>query len=287
MHRRVIFNADDFGLSEGINRGIIKAFSEGVVRSASIMAVGQAYEDALRQAKANPMLDVGIHLCLTEEKPVLEKDKLHGLVTNDGHLLGTHRFIIHYFLGKVDLSKVNLEIEAQINRVLDSGLQITHIDSHDHIHMLPSILKIVIKLAKIHNIAFVRFPYERGISMNTSLWRHVLQLCLNTACCFVNDNLENVKVRRSDYFYGFLRSGHLTKEDIRYSLKTIAPGITEFICHPGIHDEKLKDYQHWHYHWEEETEALTSQALKDLMQDSDMEITSFRESASLNNVGRG
>lgn len=277
MSRQTIFNADDFGLSEGVNRGIIKAFSEGVVGSASIMAVGRAYEDAVRQAKANPMLDIGIHLCLTEEKPVLEKEKIRSLVTQDGYFLGTYRFIIKYLLGGVDPSKVEREIEAQIKKILDSGLQITHIDSHDYIHMLPLILEIVIKLAKRHNIAFIRFPYERYISINTGLWRHILQFCLNTTCCFLKDNFANAKIRRTDYFYGFLESGHLTEQHIRHSLKSVAPGITEFVCHPGLYDDILRYYQHWHYHWEQEVEVLTSQGLRNLIRDFGIETTNFRD----------
>ncbi len=276
--KKIIISADDFGLTRGINQGIIKAFREGIVKSTSIMPAGLAYDDAVRLTRENPGLDIGIHLCLTEEKPILTKRAIPSLLRKDGYFLQVEPpFLLNYYLGKIRLIEIEKELDAQIQKVKDSGIKATHIDGHDYIHMLPSILKIVIKLARKYNIPFIRYPYECPTIFRDKLPRHIIQFSLNLHCIFAKKTIGNTSCFGTEHFYGFLYSGHLSEEYLKKILKTVNNGIAEIVCHPGIYDEETKRYDHWRYEWEEELKALTSLAIKEIIRDLNIELVSFRE----------
>ncbi len=249
-----------------------------MVRSASIMVVGDAYEDAVRKVKENSRLDIGIHLCLTEEKPVLAREEISTLVGRNGNFLKSRIvFILNYILGRISIKEVERELEAQIRKVLNDGIEISHIDSHAYIHMLPLLLKIVIRLAKEYNIPFIRWPYERLLTFKAKLSRHILLFNLNLLCLSSKKNIKNSNLFMAEYFYGFLQSGHLFKEHLKGILKRVNNGVAEIVCHPGIYDEETTRYSHWGYAWEEELKALTSTDIKKAIADWGIELISFRE----------
>jgi hopanoid biosynthesis associated protein HpnK len=276
--KKLIISADDFGLTKGINEGIIKAFRGGIVKSASIMPVGLAYDNAVRLAKENLGLDIGIHLCLTEERPILTKEEIPTLLERNGGFLKSHvAFIRRYLLGKVRIEEIRKELDAQIRKVIDSGMNISHIDSHGYIHLLPSMSKIVMELAKRYNIPFVRYPYERLVNLRSKLSRRLIWFSVNTFCRFLRVDFDNKSTWRADYFYGFLNSGHLSKKCLTQILKTVANGVTEIVCHPGVYDEETKRYDRWGYEWDKELRALTSPDIKEIIRDLDIELVSFKD----------
>jgi len=279
MSKLLIVNADDFGLTKGINQGVIKAFREGIVRSASIMAVGRAYDHAVRLTKENPRLDIGIHLCLIEEKPILAKEEISSLVGKDGYFLHNPReFIFSYLLGRIKLVQIEKEFDAQIRKVLDSRLKITHIDSHSYIHILPSVLRIVIGLAKKYGILFIRYPYERLINFHAGrLSRQFIRCILNMLCLASRQNFKDKGILTADYFYGFLNSGRLSGAYLEQILKDTREGVTEIICHPGVYSQDTQRYSHWQYLWPEELDILISGNIKKIIEEKKMELTSFRE----------
>jgi len=274
----LIVNADDFGLTAGINRGIIKAFRQGAVRSASIMAVGRCYEDAVRLTKENPDFDIGIHLCLTEEKPILTKEKVSSLIGKDGHFFKTPvLFILNYLLGRIKHREIEGELDAQIRKVLNSGIKITHIDSHCYVHMLPFILKMVGELAKKYGISFIRYPYEHFISGKVNLSRRLIHSVLNISCLLSRQTFKRMGISRVDYFYGFLNSGMFSAQYLMHILKAVDNGITEIVCHPGLCDEEVTRYRYWRYHWEEELEVLTSPDINKIINESGLELIGFKD----------
>ena len=276
--KKIIFNADDFGLTRGINQGIIRAFTEGVVRSASLMPVGMAYDDAVRLAKENPGLDIGIHLCLVEEKPLLTNKEIPSLVVKDGYFSRYELwFILNYYLGRINLKEIERELEAQVQRVKESGIRATHIDSHDYIHMLPSILKIVMRLARKYSIPFIRYPYERPVIFTARPPRYMLSFILNMLCVVSNKIIREAGLFRTNYFYGVLSSGHLSESCLTKILRTVDKGMTEITCHPGIYDEEAKRYDYWKYEWEGELRALTSPNIKKIIKDLNIQLVNFRE----------
>jgi len=276
--RFLVVNADDFGLTKGVNRGIIKSFKEGVVTSASLLSVGRYFDNAVELAKVNSGLDIGIHLCLTEERPVLKKEDIPSLVDKDGCFLKSRwNFIFRYSLGKIDYAEVEKEFDAQMRKILEKGLCITHIDSHGHIHMLPGVLAVVIKLAKKYNIKIIRYPGEK-ISFYNIKWHRYIKFCFLDLLCFLAKfNPEYRDFIRTDYFFGFMNSGQLYTWDIKKTLSVFKRGIAELICHPGEYDEEYKLYKHWNYDWQGELRALTSGDIRKIIEESNIELISFRD----------
>lgn len=274
---KLIVNADDFGFSENVNYGIIKSFREGIVTSTSVMPNGKAFNHAVELAKRNLELDVGIHLTLTGEKPILLPNRVSSLVNNEGKFLHHARhFSEKYFLHKIDLDEVNDELDAQINTALNSGLQISHIDSHQHVHMLPKILKIVLNFSRKYKIPFVRFPKEhlKFSSNGNHKISGVLKVKLLNALCNVSKNAIPSGV---DYFTGFFFDGNLNEGHLMETLKKLpSKGTCELMCHPGLTEGK-QTYKNSSYHSEQETNGLISQRILDFLSKKEIELISFKK----------
>lgn len=276
--KKILFNADDFGLAVGINDGIMEAFSHGVVKNASLIATGNAYNHAVGLARDNPELDIGIHLCLTMERPVLPSYTIPSLVAEDRFPKSHTSFILNYILGRVDLEDVLKEFDAQINRVLESGIIPSHIDSHGHIHMLPGILGIVIKLAKKYGIGFIRYPYERltyikGIMCS----RILLNLGLNNMCLLSRQIFNRYDLLKIQQFYGFLKSGHISENYLYNIFSRSDFKSAEIACHIARSRNGLKCYSGWNYAWKDEFSTFTSPALAKLIERFDIAPVRFRD----------
>ena len=141
--KRLIVNADDWGLTPGVNRGIVRAFQHGIVTSASLLVTGSAFEDAVALARDFPALDVGLHLALVEEQAVLPPEALPTLVDKTGRLPRTKgEFFKRALLGRISWDEVEREIAGQIARFQQTGLRLSHLDSHQHLHMFPPVFQI-------------------------------------------------------------------------------------------------------------------------------------------------
>ena len=133
-------NADDFGRHELINRAVERAFNAGCLKSATLMAGGIAFDDAVKLAKKIPNLGVGIHFTLANGNPILPPNEIPSLVTPEGVFHGDYiKFLKRYLSGKISLSEVRSELAAQLEKILNTGLTLTHFDSHQHLHHIPGI----------------------------------------------------------------------------------------------------------------------------------------------------
>jgi hopanoid biosynthesis associated protein HpnK len=274
---RLIVHADDFGLSQPINEGIRLAHAQGIVTSTSLMANGAAFEHAINICLDTPTLDVGIHLTLVEDRPVLPADTVPSLVD------GTGRFHRHatvlarqYLTGKICLEHVRAELEAQIERVMDYGVRITHLDGHQHAHMLPQILRITIELARKYGIAHVRSASERMRSYmlwgGGGLTRLPQLLGLNALALLGRD----ASSRHIDHFVGFFFGGKLTKSNLLTLIKNLPQtGTCELMCHPGF-DDPTSAHVHWGYRWSEELRALVDMDVIRSLGERDVELISYR-----------
>ena len=159
--KRLIVNADDFGLHSAVNHGIIEGYEKGCIRSTSFVAAGAAAEEAAELARKHPGLGVGIHLTLVAERPVLPPSEVPGLIGENGRLLPDHMaFIRRYMTGGVRREELYAECEAQILRAKEMGVRLTHIDSHQHLHVLPGVVKVVLSLVKKYGFTKMRLPAE-------------------------------------------------------------------------------------------------------------------------------
>ena len=161
MKKQLIINADDFGLCEGVNRAIAEAHSNGVLTSTTIMANMPAAKEAVEIAKQLPTLGVGVHLNLTEGTPLSKREDISCLVNDDGEFgLSAGKISLFSIANHKIRSAIETELAAQIQWVIDSGLQPTHLDSHKHLHSFPALFPMVCRLAKRFKIGAVRNTYE-------------------------------------------------------------------------------------------------------------------------------
>lgn len=228
MNAFLIINADDFGLTPGVNRGIVRAFQRGVLTSATLMANGLAWREAVAAARANPGLGVGVHLTLTALEPVLPPQQVPSLVDGSGCF---RRQFWRAPLWKTE--QVRAEWRAQISRLVEAGLEPTHLDSHHHVHLWPPLVRVAWQLAREFSIPAIRVLSPAGMDyMDVSrrerllvrwAWRWARKagaLVPHTVA-----GLEGV---------GYPRAF------IEAYLADLGPGIHELFCHPGLAgDSKL------------------------------------------------
>jgi chitin disaccharide deacetylase len=280
MQTCVILNADDFGLSPGINRGIIEAHRDGILTSSSLMAVGDAFEEAVALAHEHPDLSLGIHLTLVEGVPVLPPEKIPSLVTSDGRFCGSlGTFLLKWLTGRIRVGEVRRELEAQVIKVLDHGIQIDKFDSHMHLHLLPGIFQAVLAVATQYRIGRIRLPREpimgRGHPPRLmGLWRRA------TLTFLASLRVRPTAVAGLFYparFLGIAESGQLTEEDLLRFLHGLQPGVTEIMVHPGYRDSIVDRWpMSRRYEREQELRALTSPRVKALVRNLRIRRVSYR-----------
>ena len=178
--RRLIINADDFGLTAGVNRAIVEAHERGVVSSATLMANGQAFDEAVKLAGSRPRLGVGCHIVLVDGTPLVRDAATRTLL--DGGSAGAPRFregIARFaalaLLGRLAPDEIEAEATAQIRKLQSAGIAVTHLDSHKHTHMFPQVFRPLLRAAKACGVTAIRNPFERiraaEVASRPALWQ--------------------------------------------------------------------------------------------------------------------
>lgn len=282
--KQLIVNADDLGLTQGVNRGILRAFQGGIVTSASLLVTGSAFEEAVALAQQNAELDVGLHLSLVEEQSVLGPELLPTLVDETGRFPRTSgEFFRRAVLGRISWDEVEREIAAQIERFQKTGLRLSHLDSHQHVHMFPRVFQIVRRLTRRMDHVWIRNsagPWRKSPGVLMRRWAQ--QLGLNLTCLSAR-SLHGLRVPRTpDGMYGFDVSGCLTRPALEQTLRKIPDGLYELICHPGEGDVDTRTrYSHWGYRWAEELKALTAPETRMVLKEQGIALTSFARAREL------
>ena len=281
---KVIFHGDDFGLTPGVNHGIITAFKRGLLTSTSLMAVGEAAEEAVDLALNNPGLDVGIHLVLSDEPPLLAPEALAAFISRHGLLPSRNRILRAIFSRKLDYGQVEAEWCAQVDKVLNAGIKISHLDSHQFIHLFPGLFGICQHLKRRYNIPFIRRTMiEPSLSKSLmdpgigrlvqwfGLWGWTRLMALG-GCFPPGKEIPSV---------GFLNAGGrmdctMTLEILDKLAKRKRYSRLEFILHPGMGDDHTHSkYKHWHYSWENDLALLLNDDLRKGLETRHIKTTSF------------
>ena len=282
--KQLIVNADDLGLTTGVNRGILRAYQHGIVTSASLLVTGNAFEQAVALARQNPGLDVGLHLALVEERPVLGHEVLPTLVDETGQFPRTSgEFLRRAFLGRIRWDEVEREIAAQIARFQETGLRLSHLDSHQHLHMFPPVFQIVSRLTRGMNNFWIRNPvgpWQKPPGVRMGRW--LQRLGLNLACVYARVLHGAPPPQMSDGIYGFEVSGELTRCALERLLRRIPDGLYELVCHPGEDDADTRTrYSHWGYRWAQELEAPTAPETRVVLNERGIALISFARAPGL------
>lgn len=261
MSRVLIVTADDVGLHRGTTLGAVAAHERGIVTACSVVAVGRELHHAVELLRGRAELAVGVHLTLVEGTPLSPPAEIASLVTADGMFLpGFAAFVRRYATGRVHLDHVEIELRRQIERLLGEGLELVHLNGHQHLHVLPGILDVVLRLAGEHRIGYVRTPVDRnqgGVGLARSLGVRSLA-CLGRAA---RRRVRSRGVATNDATIGIAAAGHLNAARIT-GLLPLADGVTELVCHPGLDDRSLAAEFAWGYEWEAETAALCDPAVR-------------------------
>lgn len=238
--RFVTINGDDFGFSSGVNQGIIKAHEQGVLTSTSLMVTGDAFEEAIALAKTHPNLAVGLHLVLGCGKAVLPPHQIPHLVDSAGYFSSDSvKAGLRYQFSQGARRELQLEIRAQLETFRQSGLQLSHVDGHLHMHCHPVVLRSLVELADEFNIKVIRLPWEE-LSFTLNLDRRDLLTKLIWWGVFTGlrrygERLLNSKgIRFGDRVYGLLQSGRMSEEYLLGLIPQIQADFVEIYSHPAI-----------------------------------------------------
>ena len=240
--KKLIVTADDVGLDPGMTAGAIEAHRNGIVTACSIVANGVAFDDAVARLRDVPTLAIGVHLALVEER---------SLTTGEPMPRNYVRFLWHRHSCLCEP-----ELRAQIEKVLATGLRITHVNGHQHLHMLPRIFEIVQRLAIEYHIPYIRTVRDFG--GHVPLARRIAIKALSR---FRNRGTN-------DRTIGVANAGHLDVGTI-LELLDYVDGVTELVTHPGL---GVTRYPHWRYEWERETRALCDPRLREAIHARGIEL---------------
>jgi len=275
--RNLIVNADDLGWTAGVNRGIAEAHRNGIVTSASLLVNGEAFAEAVELARVARGLGVGVHLNLNDGPPSAPREAVPSLVNDAGEFEGgPDSLLVKIATRGLSLREVEIEWEAQISKARKAGIEPTHLDGHKHVHMLPGLFEIALRLAKRHGIGAIRVSHEAS-SLRSALSTGKLHAAvvlkqgvqargLKLLARDARELAERAGVSTADYFCGIAQTGELTKEGVARLLRNLPEGTTELMCHPGYADNALrKTKTRLQASREKELEILTDTEIRNLV----------------------
>jgi len=284
--RRLIVSADDFGLSSGVNAGIMAAHREGILTDASLMVNGAAFAEAVELARATPTLSVGLHLVLVQGHATLPPQQLPGLVGADGMFRNNPVLNgLRYFFTPGLRRQVEREVYAQIEKYLATGLPLSHVDGHLNIHMHPTVLGILLRRAAAYGIRAMRLPREPlRISLRLdagALPRKVSEaLTFKALAAYGRPRLDAQGIRYPDQMFGLHQSGHVTEAYLLGVLHSLPRGVTEIYSHASIVDAEARRWRPADYECEAELAALTGGGVRAALAAGEIRCISYREMAA-------
>jgi hopanoid biosynthesis associated protein HpnK len=279
LMKKLIINADDFGIHESVNRGIIDGFRRGCISSTTLMPGASAFEQAVALAADNPGLGLGVHLTLVGEVAVAPPAEVASLVDSNGRLpLEYGRFLQLFVTGRIFLADIRRELEAQVHKVAATGLPITHLDSHQHLHVVPGIVDIVLDIAKQFQVKAVRVPTEPicffgGFSCNAG--RFIGRGGLSVLASLARGKARKAGIKTTDHFYGMLAGGNMTEPHLLTIINRLPYGTTEIMMHPGADDSTMTNQYGWNYNWQAELAAVTSAHVSNRLTQEEIKLITF------------
>jgi hopanoid biosynthesis associated protein HpnK len=284
--RRLIINADDFGLTGGVNRAVVEGHQHGVVTSSTLMANGPAFEEAVRLAPSAPRLSIGCHVVLVDGSPVLEAAQVSSLMGGTGLLRfgdGIGKFCLRALAGRLDSNQIEAEVTAQIRKLQAAGITVSHLDTHKHTHMLPQVFRPLLRAARVCGVRAVRNPFDLvRISLaarRPGLWRRYgeVKLLRNLVGKF-QKAARDAGVIAPDGTLGIAVTGVLDERLFRLIIDKLPEGTWEFVCHPGYNDAELDGVRtRLRESREQELWVLKSPETRDLLAHSGIELISYRD----------
>jgi len=289
--RQLIVNADDLGLTAGVNRAIGETHASGVVTSATLMASGAAFEDAIALARSAPTLSIGCHIVLVDGAPVSDSGLIPTLLANRSAQPGRFYSRIsavaaRAVFGRLDRDQLVSEIVAQVRKIQDAGISISHLDTHKHTHIFPQILGALVKAARICGVPAIRNPFvpptslrARQFAGHPALWKRYGQVrLLQSFARQFREKMKRAGLATPDGVVGVIETGSFDNSRLQQALANLPEGTWELVCHPGYDDADLQAVNtRLLASRDQERDILNSQDLRQFLDAQGIRLISYRE----------
>jgi predicted glycoside hydrolase/deacetylase ChbG (UPF0249 family) len=274
LSRLLIVNADDFGLTPGVSAGILDAHRHGIVTSTSVLAVAPAFDQtapALHGARESG-IGVGVHLAAVgEDPPLLPRSNVASLVDEDGAFPLTWKaFLLR--AARIRPAELEAELATQIDRVRSAGLTVDHLDAHQHLHLLPKVRAVVVKLARRFAIPAIRVPRAGS--------RRLAGIGVRLLARGLARDARRSGLVHPDTCEGFDDSGGMTAERLQRTVERIAASgavSAEILVHPGAAADPARERYRWGYDWAGELAALVDPRAREAVQRGGFRLGTFRD----------
>jgi predicted glycoside hydrolase/deacetylase ChbG (UPF0249 family) len=292
--RRLIVNADDLGLTDGVNRAIFQAHRDGIVTSTTLMANSRAFAAAAEMAKAgnaDGTISVGCHVVLMDGEPLLPPAKVPSLLEPGADGANRFRdslndFVVASFRHRLNPQEIEAEAAAQMERMQSAGLVPSHFDTHKHAHMFPAVLRPLLRAAKARGVRAVRNPFGQiwplplsNLLRTRQVWKRFAQLnVLRKLAGPFRREVELHGLRTTDGSLGVMVTGSLDLKLFTAMIDNMPEGTWEFVCHPGYNDAELEGVRtRLRQSREQELQLLISPEAKEELRRRDIELISYHE----------
>ncbi len=282
--RRLIVNADDFGLTSGVNRAILEAHNRGIVTSATLMANSSAFSEAVALSQSAPDLSVGCHVVLVDGSPVSDRNSLPSLLGRDGKFHDSLTTFARLALqGKLDADQIEMEVVSQIRKVQGAGIVVSHLDTHKHTHMFPPVLRAVLNAARACGVPAIRNPFETvklaHLLEYPDTWKRWFEVrALRNLAGKFREAVAEAGLHTPDGTVGIVATGSLGQRFLEFLLKNLSDGTWELVCHPGYNDEQLQNMRtRLRASREHELRVLTSTATREALTQQGVALISYQQ----------
>ncbi len=285
--RSLIVNGDDFGLSAQVNSGILHAHRHGILTNTSLMVTAPAWEEAVELARSTPSLGVGLHVTLVQGRAVLSKQRLRTIIDSEGNFAhNPTRAGLQYYFSRRAREEIRIECRAQLERFLETGLPLSHIDGHLNIHMHPVVMNALLALAQEYPVPAMRLTREDLTTSLTLDPGHALRKRWESAVFTslartTEKKLHNAFIPYPDHLFGLHQSGALDESYLLGLFPRLQAGVTELYCHPAR--LPCPEVERWTpaSHRDVELAALTSPTVRAAAAEENIRFVSYRDLPSL------
>jgi len=271
IERRLIVNADDFGLSPSVNEAVIRAHGEGILTTASLMVNGKGFDEAVKLAKKNPRLGVGLHLTLLMGRSALPSEKIPGLVNSRGEFSDKPVATgFRYFFQRDLRGQLRAEIRAQFEKFRATGLPLDHVNGHLHLHLHPTVFRILMEdtdILRISHLRLTREPFWMDVPLakGNRLYRSIHAAIYFFLSWSAQSALSRKQIRHTQRVFGLLQSARVNEDYLLKLLPILPRGDSELYSHPSLDEFKP------------EFDALVSPRVKALIQKQGIRLIRYQD----------
>jgi predicted glycoside hydrolase/deacetylase ChbG (UPF0249 family) len=274
---RLVVNADDFGMSPAVSRGILRAHRDGIVTSTSLLGNCDDMGEACALLSESPGLGVGIHLSLVGGRPVAAANTVRTLTDSEGAFFPRAEDLLWPLArGRIDVAEIELEFEAQIGRAREAGITPDHLDTHRHLGFVPAVGRALEAVARRHGIAGVRSAVERPTLAWLTDPRRGIEAGILAGLAWMTRRQMGT-LRHGPQSWGFVESGRLDEIRILEIIGRLGPGAHELICHPGEEDDASTAAREPEHYREQELRALASPKVRRALERRGVELCCWKD----------